>query len=95
MNNNYYICIVNNEKVKVISFYNIQRMRQNIKQLFKSVDNKTEFVELLSKEFNRKPASIRNNWFSAFYSIPQEHEARVVELLQRTIAAQNFKAVEA
>jgi len=81
--------------VKVISFYNIQRMRQNIKQLFKSVDNKTEFVELLSKEFNRKPASIRNNWFSAFYSIPQEHEARVVELLQRTIAAQNFKAVEA
>jgi hypothetical protein len=70
-------------------------MRQNIKQLFKSVDNKTEFVELLSKEFNRKPASIRNNWFSAFYSIPQEHEARVVQLLQRTIAAQNFKAVEA
>jgi len=81
--------------VKVISFNNIQKMRQNIKQLFKSVDNKTEFVELLSKEFNRKPASIRNNWFSAFYSIPQEHEARVVQLLQRTIAAQNFKAVEA
>ena len=81
--------------MKAISFYNIQKMRQNIKQLFKSVDNKTEFVELLSKEFNRKPASIRNNWFSAFYSIPQEHEARVVQLLQRTIAAQNFKAVEA
>lgn len=81
--------------MKVISFNNIQKMRQNIKQLFKSVDNKTEFVELLSKEFNRKPASIRNNWFSAFYSIPQEHEARVVQLLQRTIAAQNFKAVEA
>tara|TARA_X000000950_G_scaffold28959_1_gene31278 strand:- start:1673 stop:1960 length:288 start_codon:yes stop_codon:yes gene_type:complete len=95
LNNNYYICDINNEKVKVISFYNIQRMRQNIKQLFRSVENKTEFIELLSKEFNRKPASIRNNWFSAFYSIPQEHEARVVELLQRTIAAQIQKPVEA
>ncbi len=70
-------------------------MKENIKQLFRNVENKTEFIELLSKEFNRKPASIRNNWFSAFYSIPQENEARVVELLQRTIAAQNRKPVEA
>ena len=68
-------------------------MTQNIKDLFRNVKNKTEFIELLSKEFDRKPASIRNNWFASFYSIPQEHEERVVELLQRTIIAQNLKAV--
>lgn len=66
-------------------------MRQNIKELFEEVENQRAFIELLSREFNILPASIRNNWFYGFYSIPEKHHKRLTELLQRTIAAQNCR----
>ena len=68
-------------------------MNQNIKQLFNQIDNKFDFILLLSKEFKVKPNSIRNNWFAAYYSIPQKHELRVLEILQNTIKQQNLIAV--
>jgi len=68
-------------------------MKQNIKQLFNQIENKFDFILLLSKEFKVKPNSIRNNWFSSYYSIPEKHESRVVEILQQTIRQQNLVAV--
>jgi len=68
-------------------------MQENIKQLFNQIDNKFDFIILLSKEFKVKPNSIRNNWFSSYYSIPEKHESRVVEILQQTIRQQNLVAV--
>ena len=68
-------------------------MNQNIKQLYNQIDNKFDFILLLSKEFKVKPNSIRNNWFSSYYSIPEKHESRVVEILQQTIRQQNLVAV--
>lgn len=68
-------------------------MQENIKQLFNQIENKFEFILLLSKEFKVKPNSIRNNWFSSYYSIPEKHESRVVEILQQTIRQQNLVAV--
>jgi hypothetical protein len=68
-------------------------MKQNIKELFNQIDNKFDFILLLSKEFKVKPNSIRNNWFSSYYSIPEKHESRVVEILQQTIRQQNLVAV--
>ena len=68
-------------------------MKQNIKQLFNQIENKFDFILLLSKEFKVKPNSIRNNWFSTYYSIPEKHESRVVEILQQTIRQQNLIAV--
>ena len=56
-------------------------------------ENKFDFILLLSKEFKVKPNSIRNNWFSSYYSIPEKHESRVVEILQQTIRQQNLVAV--
>jgi len=53
-------------------------MNQNIKQLFNQIDNKFDFILLLSKEFKVKPNSIRNNWFAAYYSIPQKHEQNLI-----------------
>ena len=64
---------------------------ENIKELYKQVEHQKVFIELLSREFNLAPLSIRNNWFSSFYSIPQKHHKRLTELLQRTIAAQNCR----
>ena len=68
-------------------------MKQNIKELFNQIDNKFDFILLLSKEFKVKPNSIRTNWFSTYYSIPEKHESRVVEILQQTIRQQNLVAV--
>ena len=68
-------------------------MNTNIKQLFNQIENKFDFIILLSKEFKVKPNSIRNNWFSSYYSIPEKHESRVVEILQQTIRQQNLVAV--
>jgi hypothetical protein len=68
-------------------------MQENIKHLFNKIDNKFDFIILLSKEFKVKPNSIRNNWFSSYYSIPEKHESRVVEILQQTIRQQNLVAV--
>tara|TARA_B100000780_G_C20855539_1_gene340058 strand:+ start:152 stop:379 length:228 start_codon:yes stop_codon:yes gene_type:complete len=67
-------------------------MPQNIKDLFKQVENKYDFILLLSKEFNVKPNSIRNNWFASYYSIPEKYEDRVIKLLQNKIRLQNKHA---
>ena len=68
-------------------------MNHNIKHLFDQIDNKLDLISLLSNEFKVKPNSIRNNWFSSYYSIPEKHESRVIELLQNTIQRQNLIAV--
>ena len=68
-------------------------MNHNIKHLFDQIDNKLDLISLLSNEFKVKPNSIRNNWFSSYYSIPEKHESRVVEILQQTIRQQNLVAV--
>lgn len=65
-------------------------MNTNIKALFDQVENKHEFIILLSKEFKRKPATIRTNWFATFYSVPEKNEERVLQLLQNTIKQQNL-----
>ena len=65
-------------------------MKSNIKNLYDQVDNKFDFIILLSKEFKIKPSSIRTNWFSTFYSVPDKHQKRVVQLLQNTIKSQNL-----
>ena len=65
-------------------------MVKNIKQLFPQIENKYEFILLLSNEFKIKPSSIRTNWFSTFYSVPNKHQDRVIELLQNTIQRQNL-----
>jgi hypothetical protein len=45
---------------------------------------------LLANEFKVKPNSVRTNWFATYYSIPEKHEPRVIELLQNTIKNQNL-----
>lgn len=66
-------------------------MIENIKILYNQLHDKVAFVQLVAKEFDNKPQSIANNWFSRFWSVPDVHQPRVVELLQNTIANQNQK----
>ena len=67
-------------------------MKQNIKDLYKELDNKKDFVLLCSDEFNIKPNSIHSNWFNTYWSIPDKHLERVLELLQNYFKQQLIKA---
>ena len=67
-------------------------MKQNIKDLYKELDNKKDFVLLCSDEFNIKPNSIHSNWFNGYWSIPDKHTGRVLELLQNYFKQQLIKA---
>jgi|TARA_R110002111_G_scaffold8225_2_gene30728 hypothetical protein len=65
-------------------------MENNIKNLYDQIENKFDFILLLANEFKVKPNSVRTNWFATYYSIPEKHEPRVIELLQNTIKSQNL-----
>lgn len=72
-------------------------MIENIKKLYALIDDKTAFLLMASKDLKRSPKTLRAHWFSrtGFWSIPEEHQARVVELLQNTISKQNeIKEIE-
>jgi len=66
-------------------------MKQNIKDLYKELENKKDFVLLCSDEFNIKPSSVQCNWFSKYWSIPDKHLDRVLELLQNYFKQQLIK----
>lgn len=59
-----------------------------IKNLYSQVKAKTKFIEKVAVEINRSPKSLRNHWFSEFWSIPEEHQKTVLELLQKEIKEQ-------
>lgn len=66
-------------------------MLQNIKDLYKEVKAKTEFIKAAADDLNKSPLTLRQHWFGNFWSIPEEHQPRVVELLQNTLLTQNQK----
>lgn len=62
---------------------------ENIQSLYRQLENKGGFIRAVSEEFNRKPGTLQNHWFSSFFSIPEEYEDRVIDMLQKTIKNQN------
>ncbi|MEC4049778.1 hypothetical protein OX284_010095 [Flavobacterium sp. SUN046] len=59
-----------------------------IKDLYSQVKEKTKFIINVSPLIGRAPKTLRNHWFSEFWSIPKEHQPRVKELLETTIKNQ-------
>jgi len=66
---------------------------ENIKDLYGKVNDKHKFLETASKEFGRKPASIKKNWLcdSGFWSVPEDCKGKLIDLLQKQIQIQNEK----
>lgn len=60
----------------------------NIKTLWKLINNKTEFIKLVAKELDRSPNTIHNHWFARFWQVPVDKQDKVIELLQNTIKQQ-------
>ena len=65
-------------------------LQENIKNLYKQVDGKTQFIKFVASYFNMKPASVRNHWLSesGFWSVPEKQQAELIKLLQNQIKSQ-------
>lgn len=63
----------------------------NIKQLYGQLKHgtKTSFIELVAFDLVKSPLTIHNHWFARFWQVPEEHQDRVIELLQNTLKLQN------
>lgn len=62
----------------------------NIKNLWPEISHKTSFIELVAEDLDKAPSTLRQHWFSntGFWSVPEEYQARVVELMQNRIKNQ-------
>ena len=61
---------------------------QVIKDKYKQLNAKQKFIELVAKELNKSALSLSRNWFSAYWSIPQSEQSKVIELLNETLKNQ-------
>ena len=71
----------------------------NIKELYEQIDKKTKFIALVASELKNpntgeslNPQYARGHYFSAFWSIPERNQDRIIELAQNTIANQKQTA---
>ena len=64
-------------------------MIDNIKSLYSQVDKKNKLIEKVANDLGKKPNTLKNHWFSTFFSIPDEHQPRVIEILEETINNQS------
>lgn len=67
---------------------------ENIKNMYSKINKKTQFIGMVAEDLGKNPQYVRGHWFSAFWTIPEHYQNRVIELLQNTIANQP-KKVEA
>lgn len=56
---------------------------KEIKTLYGRLKDKKAFCVELSKEVETSPLSIYNHWFGSFWSIPEKHQALVLEMLTK------------
>lgn len=61
----------------------------NIRNLYLQLEDKAKFITAVSKEFGRKPGTLKNHWFSSFFAIPENYEDKVITMLQKAIKNQN------
>lgn len=64
---------------------------ENIKNLYSQIIDKGGIQEVLSKEFKVKVTTIKTNWLSSS-SIPDNHQDKVIEIMQKAISLQNQSA---
>lgn len=62
----------------------------NIKYLYKEkIQKKTACIKIVAEDLGLNPQYVRGHYFSAFWSIPEHNQDRIIELLQNIIAQQN------
>lgn len=61
----------------------------NIKNLYSQIHKKTKFIAEVANEFNLNPQYVRGHYFAAFWSITDDKQDKIIEMLQNKIAEQN------
>ena len=61
----------------------------NIKNLYNKASNKRELTLLLAESFNITPLSVKNNWLSGFYQVPEKHQDRCIRIMQNFIKVES------
>lgn len=64
----------------------------NIKNLYSQITDKKSFINECAKRFGIKPISVKNNWFSSMFNVPEEHRVYVIDMMQKQIFIQNQSA---
>lgn len=65
---------------------------EEIKELYSQINRKTEFMVELAKALGKRPNTLKNHWFTLFWSIPIELELFVLEFLKEKIKSQKQHA---
>lgn len=66
----------------------MQEINKNIEVLFRQLPDKKEAIHFLSEHFKVRPFTVRSNWFSNYWAVPQKHEEEVIKILQNFIKNQ-------
>lgn len=62
---------------------------EEIKSLYPKIQKKTKFIGEVAKEFSLNPQYVRGHYFSAFWTIPEDKQDKVVEMMNNKIEEQN------
>jgi len=63
-------------------------MITTIQTLYSQIEKKTDFIKLVAKDLGKSPLTLRHHWFGQFWSIPEENQQRVKDLLKKQIKKQ-------
>ena len=59
------------------------RYTDNIKKEFNKCTNKVELIKTVAGQFNMTPMSVKNNWFSRYWAIPDYRQEKLIDLMQK------------
>ncbi len=61
-----------------------------IKEMYGKIKNKTAFALAYAKVVDKSAMSLKNHWFSSFFSIPKEYQDQTVEYLKEYLRTKNY-----
>ena len=67
-------------------------MLEEIKELWKQINHKRDFMLEVSEELDRTPNTLYTHWFARFWSIPEQEQPKVLELMKAKIEEQKTAA---
>ena len=60
---------------------------KEIKDLYSQLNNKSEFVDVVSEKFNKNPGTVRNHWLYG-NAMPLEYQKEFRRLLKKAVKNQ-------
>lgn len=60
-------------------------MIERIKEKYKILPKKMEFIEQLANELEKNPRGLQSNWFSGFWSIPKKYQEKVLTRIENIL----------